>query len=184
MKKIILASASPRRREILEQVGVAFTVKVADVSEEIDPSLSPGEQVRLLAERKAKAVSAQLSGEIVVAADTMVCIGGETLGKPSSLEEGLSMLKRLSGRTHSVVTGYAVTDGERITSAYEETFVTFREMTEEEMEAYLANGEYADKAGGYAVQGGAAAFISRIEGDYYNVVGLPVCPLLQVLNTF
>jgi septum formation protein len=183
--KLILASASPRRAEILHNAGYAFAV----VSSAIDETPIPGESaeamVARLADAKAELVAARSVGPaIVVAADTAVLIGAQILGKPRTTEDARQMLYMLSGMTHSVVTGVTLIrlpDAER-RSFVESTLVHFAAMTAEEIEEYLATGEPFDKAGGYAIQGRAGRFIPRIEGCYFNVVGLPLARLARELR--
>ena len=187
--KLILASASPRRRELLQMLGASFEVRPADVDETIDPRLTPTQAVAVLSERKAKAVKRDV-GEIVIAADTIVVckkmVRGKPewliLGKPHSEEEAYEMLSMLSGREHEVMTGVTVTNGSLTRTWTEVTKVRFREITRKEKLDYIATGEPMDKAGAYGIQGGAARFCTGITGDYYNVVGLPVCRVVQMVN--
>jgi septum formation protein len=182
--RLILASASPRRAEILHNAGYAFAV----VSSAIDETPIPGEtaeaMVQRLADAKAELVAARSVGPaIVIAADTAVIIGTQILGKPRTTEDARQMLRSLSGVTHSVVTGVSLVrlpDGER-RSFVEATRVQFSTLTPEDIEDYLATGEPFDKAGGYAIQGRAGRFIPRIEGCYFNVVGLPLARLAREL---
>ena len=184
--KLILASSSPRRAEILANAGLPFTV----VSSAVDESPSPGEKpaalVQRLANAKADLVTARAVGPaIVLADDTVVVLDDKILGKPSSTEDARHMLQQLSGRTHSVLTGVALVrlpDGER-RQFIESTLVHFRPITDEELAAYLATGEPYDKAGSYAIQGLAGRYIPRIEGCYFNVVGLPLSRVLTELKS-
>ena len=184
-KTLILASASPRRRELLGRFAVPFRVIPARGAETAPEGLTPGELVRCLAEHKAAEVAEGEGPEsVIIAADTVVEIDGEILGKPGTPERAAEMLRRLSGRTHRVWTGVCVRQGERILSAAEETAVRFRELEEEEIRAYVATGEPMDKAGAYGYQDRACLFVERIEGDYFNVVGLPMDRLGRMLRDF
>lgn len=189
-KRIILGSASPRRRELLEQIGVEFEVLVSG-GEEKYTSTEPAEIVKELALAKAENVAAvveHLENVVVIGADTIVALDGEILGKPKSEEDAFRMLKHLQGREHQVYTGTALLiydeSGEkRVIGHAERTEVFVHEMDDEEICRYIATGEPMDKAGGYGIQGRFAAYIERIEGDYYNVVGLPVAYLYQELKS-
>lgn len=181
---IILASKSPRRRALLEQMGVRdFRIVTPDIDEHMDRDLPPAELVRQISLEKAQAVAAQADpNTVVIAADTVVALDGVVLGKPADKEEAFRMLSLLSGNRHQVYTGLTVLRGEQVFSQWEETAVTFRSLTAEEIEAYIATGEPMDKAGAYGIQGYGALFIQGISGDYYNVMGLPVCRLGQILG--
>ena len=181
---IILASKSPRRRALLEQMGVRdFRIVTPDIDEHMDRDLPPAELVRQISLEKAQAVAAQADpNTVVIAADTVVALDGVVLGKPANKEEAFRMLSLLSGNRHQVYTGLTVLRGEQVFSQWEETAVTFRSLTAEEIEAYIATGEPMDKAGAYGIQGYGALFIQGISGDYYNVMGLPVCRLGQILG--
>ena len=169
---LVLASASPRRKEILSNAGIEFTARPADVDETLQEDESPGDHVRRLAEAKARAVWRE--GETVLGADTVVVVDDHILGKPADDRDAARMLGLLSGRRHRVVTGVCFYDGEQVRGAVEETSVEFLELSDQEIAAYIATGETADKAGAYAIQGGASKFVRRIEGCYFNVVGLPI----------
>ena len=171
---IILASQSPRRHELMKLTGLPFTVRVADIDETMDPALPVQQEVTRVSRRKAQ----------VIAADTIVVIDGRELGKPRSEEEALGMLRLLSGRTHEVVTVLSVCKGSQLESEAVVTKVTFRTLCEEELRAYVRTGEPMDKAGSYGIQGYGAMFVSRIEGDYFSVMGLPLCPLCRMLRAF
>lgn len=179
--QLILASGSPRRRELLGLFGIPFTVRSADIDETMDSSLPPQEEVARVSRAKALAVE-RGEDDVVVAADTIVVCQGRILGKPHSPQEAREMLRLLSGRDHQVMTGCTVLRGERAETFTEVTDLHFRTLTSGEIRAYVATGEPMDKAGAYAIQGGAALFCQRMEGDYYNVMGLPVCRLGQVLR--
>ena len=177
---IVLASGSPQRRAILEQIGVPFTVRVSDVEEE-----TTGDPVRLAeqnARRKALAVAAQVPRGLVLGADTDVGLDGDVLGKPADAAQAREFIARLAGRTHEVVGGIAVVrDGELVHASVEVTRVRFRGATPALLDWYVGTGEWRGRAGGYAIQGAGAALIAGIEGDYLNVVGLPLARLLDVL---
>ena len=182
--KWILASGSPRRREILEMLGVPFSVVTADVDETCSLS-DPAETVKELAHRKAKAVADRLgypAETLIIAADTLVAIDGTVLGKPRDRDDARRMIQQLSGRTHAVYSGVSLIRGKQTLTEFEKTEVTFGAMTERDIERYLNTGEPFDKAGGYAVQGKAAVFIEKINGCYFNVVGLPVHRIRLMLN--
>ena len=174
---LILASSSPRRRALLETLGVAFDIIVDAVDETVEGGKSPAETVRSLASRKAEPVSARNVDRLVLAADTIVVIDGRILGKPSSESEAVQMLSDLSGRTHEVLTGVALfhSKGGRKIVDHEVTEVTFDSLNDDEIADYVAGGSPMDKAGGYGIQDDRGSlFIRRISGDYYNVVGLPL----------
>lgn len=181
-EKVILASGSPRRRELLGDMGIEFEIDVPDVDETV--AGAPDEMVRVLAERKARAVAAKRSEGLIVAADTLVALDGRALGKPANDEEAKEMLSSLSGRTHDVFTGVCVMDAAsgRCMVEADRTGVCFREVSNEEIESYVATGEPRDKAGAYAIQGGAGAFVSGYEGSRTNVIGLPVELLDKMLR--
>mgnify|MGYP002514855434 CR=1 FL=1 len=179
--QLILASASPRRKELLGLFHIPFTIRVADIDETMDNTKSPYDEVARVSRMKALAVERQ-ADDIVIAADTIVVCGGKVLGKPGSEAEAVSMLQLLSGRDHQVMTGCTVLRGDRAETFTEVTDLHFRSLSQKEIEAYVASGEPMDKAGSYGIQGGAALFCERMVGDYYNVMGLPVCRLGQVLK--
>jgi len=184
--RTVLASGSPRRRELLRQAGLAdFTVLPVDADEHVPDGTPPHTMVMLLAERKAAAAAERCEdNDVIIAADTIVWVDGVILGKPHTEERARDMLKLLSGRAHSVFSGVTVRRGDLTVTDYEETRVFFRDLEPEEIEAYLRTGEALDKAGAYAVQGAACTFVRRIEGDYYNVVGLPLAKLWGMLKIF
>ena len=185
--RLVLASASPRRAELLTAAGFIFETCVADVDESIRPGESPHDYVRRLAAEKATATLARLKDEnphaLVIGADTTVVVGDEILGKPAGLAESERMLRLLSGRSHTVLTGVAVRTGTVVESAVIETQVVFGVLSEEQVAWYVASGEGLDKAGAYAIQGRASRFITRIEGSYSNVVGLPVATVDELIRT-
>ena len=178
---LILASASPRRQELLKLFGLPFVVRVADIDETMDPALSPCDEVSRVSRCKAAAIPRE-SGDVVIAADTIVVCEGKVLGKPKTEEAAFAMLRLLSGRDHQVMTGVTVLRDEEIVSFTEITDLHFRELSDQEIARYVASGEPMDKAGAYGIQGGAALFCTHMVGDYYNVMGLPVCRLGQVLR--
>ena len=183
---IILASQSPRRRQLLEQMGMTeFQICPAQGEEVMDPALNPGELVERLSRAKALEVAAQAKpGDLVIAADTVVASEDQVLGKPRDEEQAGEMLRALSGREHTVYTGVTVCrDGEVLTE-HEATFVRFRPLTEQEIRGYIAAGESMDKAGAYGIQGRGALLVEGLRGDYFNVVGLPVCRLGRMLARF
>jgi len=178
---LILASRSPRRRELLARLGLTFAVRAADVDETMDPAAPPAEEVARLSARKAAAVAAGPE-DVVIAADTVVVLDRRVLGKPRDEEEARAMLTALSGRSHQVMTGLTVRRGEDIRTETAVTQVRFRPLSPREIDAYIATGEPMDKAGAYGIQGLAAVFADRLDGDYYNVMGLPLCALCRLLR--
>ena len=178
---LILASQSPRRRELLGLTGLDFIVRVADIDETMDPGLSPRDEVARVSRMKALAVSRE-PGDVVIAADTIVVCEGKVLGKPRDEEDAFRILRLLSGRHHEVMTGMTVLRGGEIITHTEITRIHFRELLPDEIRAYIASGEPMDKAGAYGIQGGAALFADEMVGDYYNVMGLPVCKLSMILR--
>ncbi len=178
---LILASASPRRRELMALAGLEFRVCVSDCDESVPDCLSPGEAAVDTARRKAFAVADRFPEDTVIGADTIVVIDGAILGKPKDGRDAASMLRRLSGRTHSVYTGVCVVSGGEAHSFCEKTDVTFYRLTEDEINGYIATGEPADKAGAYGIQGKGSLLVKSISGDYFNVVGLPISVLVRLL---
>ena len=178
---LILASQSPRRRELLGLFRIPFDVRVADIDETMNPDLPADEEVGRVSRSKAMAIAAD-ENEIIIAADTIVVCEGKVLGKPKTEDEAFAMLRLLSGRDHQVMTGVTVLRDEEIVSFTEITDLHFRELSDQEIARYVASGEPMDKAGAYGIQGGAALFCTHMVGDYYNVMGLPVCRLGQVLR--
>lgn len=182
--RIVLASGSPRRKELMEMLGVQDLVIIPARGEEVTvPGRGPEETVKALAAAKAGEVAAQCAAEdVIVAADTIVWLDGEILGKPRDRADAVSMLRKLSGRAHTVYSGITVMRlGTEISEA-EETKVAFRALTDAEIEAYVDTGEPMDKAGAYAAQGKASLFVSGIHGDFFNVMGLPLCRLGRMLD--
>lgn len=181
--KLVLASASPRRRELLASLGLDFEIQIPN----IDETPRPGEAPRMFAERlaleKAEAIPAD-TATILISADTIVVQGHVILGKPRNEEEAFSMLEGLSGQSHEVITGVCVKQGKRTEVFSVVTNVEFRPLTKYEITAYIASGDPMDKAGAYAIQGGAAHMVRAISGSYTNVVGLPLCELHETLLSF
>lgn len=178
--QLILASASPRRKALLSFFHLPFTVRAADIDETMDPEKPPFDEVARVSRSKALAVS-RGEEDIVIAADTIVVCQGRVLGKPRSEAEAASMLRLLSGRDHQVMTGCTILYGDRVETFTEVTNLHFRPLSEKEIQKYVQSGEPMDKAGAYGIQGGAALFCEKLEGDYYNVMGLPVCRLYETL---
>jgi len=177
-EEIVLASASPRRRKLMEEAGYRFRVAPSAADETIPPGMPPEVAAVALAQRKARAVD----GPLVLAADTIVALGSEIIGKPADAADAQRILARLSGRAHRVVTGVAVRRGGQACSGFAETTVRFRRLDPKEIEAYVATGEPLDKAGAYAIQGGALAFVEDVDGPRDNVVGLPMDLVARLLE--
>ena len=178
---LILASQSPRRKELLGLLGIDFEIRVADIDEAMDSAVDPRDEVARVSRLKALAVPRQ-EDDVVIAADTIVVCQGKILGKPKNEADAKQMLRLLSGRSHQVMTGMTVLRGQLETVVTEVTQIHFRPLSDKEIDRYIASGEPMDKAGAYGIQGGAALFCQSMEGDYYNVVGLPVCRLSQILR--
>lgn len=181
---LFLASTSPRRRELLQQIGLAFSVLKVDVDESVREGERPADYVLRLAREKARVGLMQAEDGVVVAADTTVVLDDEVLGKPASEVDAIAMWQRLSGRMHQVMTGVAVGNAQHTEAVMVSTRVHFRALGKAEMEAYWHSGEPADKAGGYAIQGLGAVFVDAIEGSYSNVVGLPLTETAELLSRF
>jgi septum formation protein len=190
---IVLASASPRRQELLRNAGISFTVQPADIDESLIAGEAPRDCAERLAREKALAVFQRRPRDYVLGADTIVVVNDTILGKPSDADDALRMLRLLSGRRHEVITGvcvvspvgsgqWAVASKTDLMAASEATMVTFCELSDDEIRNYVATGEPMDKAGAYAIQGRASRWIPRIEGDYSNVVGLPVALVFRMLR--
>ena len=179
--QLILASGSPRRKELLGLFGIPFTVRAADIDETMNPAGNPFDEVARLSREKALAVP-RGEDDVVIAADTIVVCNGRVLGKPKSETQAAEMLTMLSGQAHQVMTGCTLLRGNRQQTFTEVTDLHFRPLSQGEIRRYVATGEPMDKAGAYGIQGGAALFCTRMEGDYYNVMGLPVCRLWQSLR--
>ncbi len=174
MKRFILASASPRRREILTNAGYDFEVVASDADESLSTALGASETVAELSRRKAHSVSASFPGAVVLGCDTVVSLDGEILGKPENEEQAFSMLGKLSGRVHEVYSGVCITDGKQDYSFVCSTQVEFYPLSKETVLSYIATGEPMDKAGAYGIQGYGSMLVKRINGDYFTVMGLPV----------
>lgn len=181
---VVLASGSPRRKELLEMLGVKDMKIIPAKGEEIAPAgVGPGELVMALASAKGNEVKAICSPEdVIIAADTIVWFEDRVYGKPHSVAEASEMLHKLSGRSHQVFTGVSVIHGDKEIKQFEMSYVKFREMTDREIDAYIATGEPMDKAGAYGAQGKGALFVTGIDGDFFNVMGLPICRLGTMLN--
>ncbi len=182
--RLILASASPRRRELLTNLNFPFEVVPADIDESFTAEENPFDLVRRLSIGKAEAVAARHPDALVLAADTVVVFRDEVLGKPQTPEENLDFITRLSGHTHEVFTGHALVLGDRRADRVVQTAVRFRKLSEGEIERYVATGEGMDKAGGYAVQGYGSALVREVRGCYFNVVGLSVPNVAELAQTF
>ena len=181
--KLYLASASPRRRDLLAMLGLEVTICPADIDETMDPARDPAAETERLSREKAAAAQAPADA-VVIAADTIVVCDGQVLGKPHDRADAERMLRLLSGRAHEVLTGLTVRHGPQVLSRTVRTTVHFRPIEERELAAYLATGESLDKAGAYGIQGRASIFCTGITGDYYNVMGLPLCELSRMLAQF
>ena len=186
MKTIILASASPRRKELLEKIGLIFKVEPSNYEEDMPLRLEPHEFARKLSLEKARAVAVRRTNSIVIAADTFVVFDGRILGKPHTERDAREMLQTISGNYHSVITGFSIIDTgtNKILSKSVETKVYIKALTSAEIESYAKSGEPLDKAGAYAIQGLGSVFVEKIDGDYYNVVGLPLSALTEALKEF
>jgi septum formation protein len=179
---LVLASASPRRQELLRSAGIVFDVQPADIDEAPSPQENARDYAERLAREKAQAVASQRPHDVVLGADTVVVVDGQILGKPSNAGDATRMLRMLSGRQHQVITGVCLVAKGQPTIASETTLVTMSEIMDDEILSYAASGEPMDKAGAYAIQGIASRWIPRIEGDYSNVVGLPVALVWKMLR--
>lgn len=186
MRRIILASASPRRKKLLEQLGLKFKVSVSNFEEKIDKKLDPHILAKKLSLGKAKDVAKKFQNAIIIAADTFVTFEGEILGKPNDKKDARRMLKLLSGTAHSIITGFTIMDSDtgRYVSKSVETKVYLKRLTDKEIDSYIKTGEPLDKAGAYGIQEKGAIFVEKIEGDFYNVVGLPIFELSKELKKF
>jgi septum formation protein len=180
--RVILASQSPRRRELLTLIGIPHEVRPADLDETMRPGESPNGYAERLARAKARAVAEGDERAIVIGADTVVVLDGEVLGKPADASEAVQTLRRLAGRTHTVHTAVAVAHGGHLESGVESVEVTFRPLTDEQVGAYVATGEPMDKAGAYGIQGYGAVLVERIHGDYFAVMGLALGRLVELLE--
>ena len=184
MRRVLLASESPRRRELMNMTGIPFFVASAKIEENIDKSLPIGDAVAQLAKQKALAVFNNYPNEVIVAADTVVVINNEALGKPKDEQDARRMLEMLSGNTHQVITSVAILSNAMEDIFYEVTDVTFGELSKDTIDWYISTREYYDKAGGYAIQGKGIILVEKIHGDYANVVGLPMYRLMNKLRKY
>ncbi|HKZ56943.1 MAG TPA: Maf family protein [Thermodesulfovibrionales bacterium] len=186
MRKIILASASPRRKEILRKTGLNFSVCTSDYKEDINLSLKPRALAKFLSRKKAETVAHKYKNAIIIAADTFIVFKNRLLGKPHTDKEAEKMLNMLNGKAHSVITGFTIMDtaSKKILSRSVETKVYFKKLGRKEINAYVRSKEPLDKAGAYAIQGLGSVFIERIDGDFLNVVGLPLLALTESLKKF
>jgi septum formation protein len=180
--RVVLASGSPRRHELLDLIGIAHEVRPANIDETLRPRETPARHAERLAREKASAVATRDPNQITIGADTIVVVHRKILGKPASLEQAADMLRRLSGREHKVVTAVAVSRGKKLRSAVEEVRVRFRKLRAEEITAYIATGEPMDKAGAYGIQGYGATIVECVNGDYFSVMGLPLARLVGLLR--
>lgn len=181
---LILASASPRRKEILTLAGFEFEIAAADVDETLPQSITPAQAVLTLSAKKARCVHALHPDKIILAADTLVAIGDKILGKPADTREAAEMLRLLSGRTHTVYTGVAICGADREKSFFEKTDVKFYKLSEDEISSYLLTGDSKDKAGSYGIQSCGCVLVESINGDYFNVMGLPIAKTARALQAF
>jgi septum formation protein len=186
MKQIVLASASPRRRELLEKLGLSFKVEPSNFAENLSTGMEPNALAREISLGKADSVAGKYSDAIIIGADTFIILGNRIMGKPDTADEAREMLQDISGRSHSVITGFTIIDtaSGKIVSQSVETKVYIKQLTPEEIDAYIKTGEPLDKAGAYAIQGLGALLVERIEGDYCNVIGLPLFALMKALKEF
>lgn len=184
MPKIILASASPRRKELMELAGYDFEVICADIFEVVPEEAMPQEVVMSLALQKAQAVAAEHKEAVVIGSDTVVALDGKILGKPHSEQEACEMLRSLSGRTHKVFTGVAIVCGGKVKNFFDETDVEFYSLGDDEIKKYVATGEPTDKAGAYGIQGKGSVLVKRINGDFFSVMGLPIAKLYREMSDF
>jgi septum formation protein len=180
--RVVLASSSPRRRELLELIGISHEVRPANIDETMRPREAPRRHAERLAREKASAIATRDPDIVTIGADTVVVINRKVLGKPSDPEQAAWMLGLLSGREHTVITAVAVSRGKKLRSAIEEVRVKFRRLRDDEIEAYIATGEPMDKAGAYGIQGYGATIVERIEGDYFAVMGLPLVRLIGLMR--
>ena len=184
MNELILASGSPRRKELLETAGLKFRIIVADIVESIPDGAAPEDAVKSLAFQKAKAVAELHPESVVIGSDTVVVSGGRILGKPKDEADAENMLRELSGKIHKVCTGVAIISKDRTVNFCETTEVEFHALNDKEISDYVKSGEPMDKAGAYGIQGKGCVLVKRINGDYFNVVGLPVSKVYKELDSF
>lgn len=186
MRPIILASSSPRRKELLSLTGLKFRVDPGDYLEDMDMKLTPHELAKFLSLEKARSVAGRYKDSIIISADTFIVFKGRLLGKPHTKKEARKMLEVLSGKTHSVITGFTILDtrNSKRSSDSVETKVSFKRLAQKEIDAYVKSGEPLDKAGAYAIQGLGSVIVKKIDGDYFNVIGLPLSKLAKSLKKF
>jgi septum formation protein len=186
MKRIILASASPRRKELLEKIGLKFEVEPSNYAEDMRSRLRPDELAKSISLEKAKVVASKHKNAIVIAADTFIVFRGKIMGKPNTEAEARKMLMRLRGKSHSVITGFTIldADNDKVLTKSVETIIHIKNLNPEEIDAYVKSKEPLDKAGAYAIQGLGSVIVERIEGDYFNVMGLPLSALAESLKEF
>jgi septum formation protein len=182
--KLILASQSPRRAELISRLGLEFDVRPAEIDETYVDNEMPADHAERLAREKAATIASREATSLVVGSDTIVVLGNRVLGKPTSREHAVEMLMQLSGREHEVFTGIAVAHGDRIESGLERVTVRFRALTQEQCERYVDTGEPMDKAGSYGIQGYGSAIVEGVEGDYFAVMGLPIVRMLLLIERF
>ena len=180
--RVVLASASPRRHELLKLVGIPHEVRPANIDETLRPRETPHRHSERLAREKASAIATRDPNLITIGADTIVVVNRNILGKPASVEQAATMLRQLSGREHKVITAVAVSRGKKLRSAVEEVRVRFRKLRQDEIDAYIATGEPMDKAGAYGIQGFGATIVECVNGDYFSVMGLPLARLVGLLR--
>ncbi len=185
-RKIVLASSSPRRKELLSLTGLTFTIDPSSYEEVLVPGVKPGLLARRLSSEKAKAVAKKYNNALIIAADTFIVFRHHLMGKPHSEKEAVRMLCLLNGGAHSVITGFTILDTAtaKKLSRSVETKVWFRKLTKKEIISYVKTGEPLDKAGAYAIQGRGSLIVEKVEGDYFNVIGLPLCSLAEALKKF
>jgi septum formation protein len=185
-RKIVLASASPRRKELLEKMGLTFQVDASESNESLHPGLKPEDMAKTISREKVLKVASRYPDAVIIAADTFGVFRGKIIGKPSTADEAKRILSALSGKSHRVITGYTIVDtknGRTITDSVE-TRVYFKKLAPEEIDNYVNSGEPLDKAGAYGIQGLGSIIVEKIKGDYYNVMGLPICALAESLKNF
>ncbi len=182
MPRVVLASASPRRRDLLRLIGIPHEIRPADIDETYISGEQPRQHAERLARAKADKVAATESDALVIGADTIVVVDGSVLGKPGNEADAVRMLSMLSGRSHVVITAVATAYDGRVVSGVEEVVVAFRDLSREEIESYIATGEPMDKAGAYGIQGFGATIVRRVEGDYFAVMGLPLVRLTALMS--
>ena len=179
---LILASQSPRRRDLLSMLGLDFTIITADIDETMDEHLSIEDAVAEVCRRKAEAIAKDRPDDLIISADTIVVVDDVVLGKPHDPEDAKAMLRSLSGRSHTVMTAFCIWQKGQAQTHVEKTHLRFKPLSEEEIAAYVATGSPLDKAGAYGIQDQAAIFVEAMDGDYYNVMGLPLCSLVKALR--